>query len=194
MADTGAPWNIPYVAGSDLVADWPTDNQTMAEAIADALDLANTIPQVVSASKTDTFSTASNSLTPVTGLRATITPGSATNKVLIIARVSIAPDAGVTGASSALLRDGTPIHIGDAASPRGQSSSASQTANDNYQMDQVMVYLDSPATTSAINYDVAVTNAQQNASTIYVNRSKGDGASTFIWRTTSSITAIEVTA
>ena len=39
MPDTGAPWNIPYVAASDLVADWPTDNQTMAEAIATATQL-----------------------------------------------------------------------------------------------------------------------------------------------------------
>jgi len=38
MPDTGAPWNIPYVAGTDLVRDWPTDSQDLAEAIADGLD------------------------------------------------------------------------------------------------------------------------------------------------------------
>jgi len=42
MPDTGAPWNIPYVAGTDLVRDWPTDSQDLAEAIADALDNAAT--------------------------------------------------------------------------------------------------------------------------------------------------------
>ena len=56
MPDTGAPWNIPYVAGTDLVADWPTDSQTLAEAIADGLDAAGGIVQVVQTVKSDYFS------------------------------------------------------------------------------------------------------------------------------------------
>ena len=58
MPDTGSPWNIPYVAGTDIVSDWPTDNQTMANAIADGLDAAGKL-------NTRTVVTATNATWPV---------------------------------------------------------------------------------------------------------------------------------
>lgn len=194
MPDTGAPWNIPYVAGTDLVADWPTDNQTMAEAIADALDDAHLIRQVVSTTKTDTFTTTSNTLTQVTGLTATITPGSATNKVLIVAKLSMGTNPAVTSGAAAIRRAGTAIFIGDAASNRSRGSSAQTTASANYQYDLTFVHLDSPATTSATTYDIAVTNAEQNSQSVFVNRGQNDGDNAYIWRTASSITLFEVAA
>ena len=36
MPDTGAPWNIPYVASTDLVSDWPADSLALANAITPA--------------------------------------------------------------------------------------------------------------------------------------------------------------
>jgi len=65
MPDTGAPWNIPYVAGTDLVADWPTDNQTMAEAIADALDTASLFDSVTTITATDASWAVPTLLSPV---------------------------------------------------------------------------------------------------------------------------------
>ena len=41
--------------------------------------------QVVTTTKTDTFTTTSSSLTDITGLSASITPASTSNKILIIA-------------------------------------------------------------------------------------------------------------
>jgi hypothetical protein len=40
MPDTGAPWNIPYAAPSDLVRDWPALSEDVAEAVADGLESA----------------------------------------------------------------------------------------------------------------------------------------------------------
>jgi hypothetical protein len=40
MPDTGAPWNIPYAAPSDLVRDWPALSEDVAEAVADGLQIA----------------------------------------------------------------------------------------------------------------------------------------------------------
>lgn len=194
MPDTGAPWNIPYVAGTDLVADWPTDNQSQAEAVAAALTSANLIRQVVSTTKTDTFTTTSNSLTQVTGLTATITPIATSSKVLVIAKLSMGTNPGVTAGSAALRRAGTAIFIGDTASSRGRSSSTQTTAAANYQYDLTFVHLDSPSTTSATTYDVAVTNAEQSGQAVFVNRGQGDSDSAFIWRTASSITLLEVRA
>lgn len=65
MPDTGAPWNIPYVASSDLVRDWPTDNQTQAEAVADALDAAAVFDTVTTITATDASWTVPTLLNPV---------------------------------------------------------------------------------------------------------------------------------
>lgn len=42
MADTGAPWNIPYVEPADLVRNYPAANELMADAIAAGLSAAGT--------------------------------------------------------------------------------------------------------------------------------------------------------
>lgn len=83
MPDTGAPWNIPYVAGTDLVADWPTDNQQQAQAIADALDDAWTIKQIVTA--TDTTDRTTTSATFVdASISITVTPKLAASDLYVI--------------------------------------------------------------------------------------------------------------
>jgi hypothetical protein len=37
MADTGAPWNIPFAEPSDLVRDWPALSEDVADAVAAGL-------------------------------------------------------------------------------------------------------------------------------------------------------------
>lgn len=150
------------------------------------------ILQVVSTTKTDTFSTASNTLTQVTGLTATITPSSASNKILVIAKLSMGVNPSLTAGAAALRRAGTSIFLGDSAGSRNTSSSAQIPSSQNYQFDMNMVHLDSPNTTSSIIYDVAVTNAEQDGSTVFVNRGAGDADSATKWRTASSITLMEV--
>jgi len=192
MPDTGAPWNIPYVAGTDLVADWPTDNQTMAEAIADALDQAGAGigSNVVQATKTDTQTISSTSLVDVTGLSATITPSSATAKVLIIARVNYSV-AGTERAAFSLLRGATEVFIADAASSRGRATHAGMSQSSDSMKDVTMVYLDSPASAAATTYKVQGANS---ASSLYINRTGTDTNSSTWWRGTSSLLVVEVAA
>ena len=41
MADTGAPWSIPYAEPADLVRDWPALSEDVADAVAAGLTLVN---------------------------------------------------------------------------------------------------------------------------------------------------------
>jgi hypothetical protein len=38
MADTGAPWNIPFATPTNLVRGWPALSEDVADAVVDALD------------------------------------------------------------------------------------------------------------------------------------------------------------
>jgi len=186
MPDTGAPWNIPYVAGTDLVADWPTDSQTLAEAIADGLDAAvGTIKQVVSTFKSDIFTTTSTSAVDVTGLSATITPSSATNKVLIVAYINISCDSAAQIAAAELYRDATEIAAGAGGSARNVAVHFRGSADSIFA--QPVVFLDSPATTSSTVYKFQMF---VSGGTGYLNRQGSTNAS----GVGSGITLLEVAA
>ena len=193
MPDTGAPWNIPYVAASDLVKDWPTDNQEQAEAIADALDRV-AIQQVLQTVKTDTFSTSSTSFTDVTGMSVSITPSDDSNKILVVAFVNASDGAAAT-AHYRLTGGNADDFVGDAAGSnrvraafsvdRGLATSSGMAAG-------TIVYLDSPATASAVTYQLQV--RVDSATAVYLNRTRTDTDDARYPRVASSITAIEVTA
>ena len=190
MPDTGAPWNIPYVAGTDLVADWPTDSQTLAEAIADGLDDAGLFAQAIQTIKTDTFSTTSTSFTPVTGLTASITPAAATSKVLIIAQVALGSNA--NGTSLRLSGGNATNYVGAAAGSRIQAILGGSSMNiSEFQDAMSLVYLDAPATTSSTTYEVQL---RVNSGTAYVNQSPTDIDNANFARGASSITVLEVKA
>ena len=192
MPDTGAPWNIPYVASTDLVSDWPADSLALANAIDAGLDAANVgigtnVAQTV---KTDTFSTTSSSFTTVTGLSVAITPTSATAKVLVICQITYS-SAGSNYGSFKMTRGGTDVYRGDAAGSRTRSVFAGDgdAAFADHAWSGAIVFLDSPATTSSTTYQV---EAAAGLGTLYVNRSFDDVDDARFVRGASSITAIEV--
>jgi hypothetical protein len=88
MPDTGLPWEIPYAAPSDLVRDWPALSEDIAEAVADGLDDATTILQVVS-SVYGTRTTTSNINDWTTIFSLNVTPKSATSDLIIIGHMVI---------------------------------------------------------------------------------------------------------
>lgn len=67
--------------------------------------------QVVSTTKTDVFSSSSTTFVDVTGLSVSITPTSATSKILVMANVFLGPGASVNGALWRLVRDSTSIAV-----------------------------------------------------------------------------------
>jgi len=184
MPDTGAPWNIPYVASTDLVSDWPTDSQELADAIADGLDgLAN----VVSAAKADVFSSTSATFEDITGLSVSITPTTNTSKVLVIASVAASNSSNFAdGTELQLVRNSTNIFLGTGGSTTNQTEfvAGSNLAVNRY----TAVFLDSPATTSATTYKMQI--RVLGSSTGYINRRGADATR----GVPSSITVIEVPA
>lgn len=154
---------------------------------------AGKLGQVVSTTKTDTFTTTSGTFTDITGLTLSITPSAATSKVLVIANVSTSCEISVTATATRLVRDSTAIAVGDAAGSRVQASSLAAPANQNIQNMESVSYLDSPATTSATTYKMQILSVSA-AQTAAVNRSLGDANTSGRARTVSTITALEVLA
>ena len=151
------------------------------------------VVQIVSVTKSDTFSLTSTTFTDVTGLSATITPKSASSKVLVIANLSI----GISVADwrqFRILRGTTAIGIGDEAGSRTRSTSSQYFgASDptSHIGTESETFLDSPNTTTETIYKIQVRAA---SGTVYVNRSSADLNTAGNARTISTITLMEVSA
>jgi len=153
-----------------------------------------TVLQVLQAQKTDTFSTQSQAFVDVTGLSIAITPVSASNKILVMVSVSLGAD---QHSDLRILRDSTAIAIGDTAGDRTRSTNHVYRGYTGGTFDispSNMVWLDSPATTSAITYKVQVANPFSSGYTTTINRTMNDGNFSYNGRTVSTITVMEVSA
>lgn len=163
-----------------------------AAAIATSKLGAGAVLQVVSATKTDTASSSSSTFADITGLSVSITPSSASNKILVIAYINGAWDNALAKIGTRIMRDSTAIAIGDTAGSRIRTSGYlyANVTNDSPFVISVN-YLDSPNTTSATTYKWQFSNLD-NAGTVYVNRSGVDGDSSIQSRTASGITVMEI--
>jgi len=156
--------------------------------------------QVVQVVKTDAMAAAPNALWgDIPGLAATITPIFNTSKVLVTVDLKGAGAQSSSVMSVRLLRDSTPVFIGDAASNRRRAMSQEYNGNisgdSNFAMAQMGgTFLDSPATTSAITYKVQF-GGDSSGSVLYVNRTQGDRDNANMdARGASSITLMEMAA
>ena len=149
--------------------------------------------QVVQATKTDTFSTISTSFTDITGLSISITPTSATSKILVMYSINTAQSNTAEANRFTLVRGSTQIFIGNGSSQTSPSTSYASNYNltnspmGTFQYNLNAQYLDSPATTSSTTYKIQM---QVSAGTGYVNR-RADGN---FDGTVSSITVMEIAA
>jgi hypothetical protein len=149
-----------------------------------------TVLQVKSVTKTDIFSTTSFSFVDITGFSVSITPFSATSKILVMVD-GYAGSGGSGAVRTLLLRNSTPISAGDAAGSRVSVSSEGYSSSTNHPTPIAVSFLDSPATTSAITYKVQL-SANSAGQTVALNRSASDGDFNFIGRYASSITLMEI--
>lgn len=147
------------------------------------------IKQVIQTVKTDTFSTASSSLVQVTGLTVSITPTSASNKILVIFNGMGSANNG-ENITFQMQRGSTPIFVGDAAGSRTQCFFGANSFSGDGGLPMNATYLDSPATTSATTYSIYMRTS--GASTVYLNRTVTDADSANRGRTASSIIVMEV--
>lgn len=150
------------------------------------------ILQVQQAIITGVFSTTSTTFADITGLGVSITPFSSTSKILVMASMYRGSSAAAVTCFR-LTRSGTAVYVGDPASTRSPSSGAYYVGNgDNVSQISAVEFkfLDSPATTSAITYQVQMHT--QGGEVVYIGRSGGDGDSAAVARTPASIIVMEV--
>lgn len=149
------------------------------------------ILQVSQATKTDTQSQATTTFTDITGLSVTITPYSNTSKFLLVAQVNL----GCNTNDAAQLRfqgGNSGNFVGAVAGSRIQIASEIPGTNAQFMEPATLIYLDSPATASAITYKVQVRSWTTN--TVYVNRSYTDTDNANHARGASSLIVCEVSA
>ena len=160
---------------------------------------AGSVLQVVSTTKTDTtsfVSSSTNSYVDITGMAVTITPISATSKILVTYTACVSQSASAT-IHIRLLRGSTSIGQGDASGNRLGDSAIWRPNGAQYDFDVGPIshsFLDSPNTTSATTYKLQATLGSTYSGTFYLNRSWSDANFDYSGRTASTITVMEIAA
>ena len=170
--------------GDDGVLSLPT--------AADGFGAAGIGSNIVQTVKTDTFSASvAQGAVSAAAISASITPTSATSKILVLAALSVGGYS--LNVNATLYRDSSVLvgAQGDAAGSRHRITGSAN--NNNLFTDSLGVsYVDSPATTSAVTYDFRLSHDVALTRTVYLNRGDGDSNTNATGRPISSITLIEV--
>jgi hypothetical protein len=145
--------------------------------------------QVVSAVKTDAFTTSSSTFVDVTGLAVTITPSSVSSKILVVANATMGNASTSTDSRYTvvrLVRDSTAIGSSTGGLAAGDGFAAgANLGNSNYPTKAGISHLDSPSTTSATTYKIQV--RQNGGSDAHINRNAANTAGG-----SSDITVMEI--
>jgi len=154
---------------------------------------AGNIIQVVSTTKNDTFSHNTQTPTLITGLTATITPSSSSNKVKISVDIMASPSNHSYTCWFFLYKGGSEISGATGAAGQTNQDRAFKScrgSDTNTPVNVSGVYLDSPSTTSAITYQVYM--SVESGITNYINMQAANADQVYNPRTVSSITLEEV--
>jgi hypothetical protein len=199
---TGDVIDFIQILGNVLDLGVPSDSTVSTAKIVDgavtaaklASGVGGKVLQVVSATKTDTQSFTSSTFSDITGLSVSITPSSISSKILIFGYAMVAWDSASSKVGINLVRNSTNILIGDAAGSRQRVSGFTYLGTACIGTFSLPVnFLDSPSTTSATTYKIQA-NSIDNAGNVYINRSFTDTDNSTFGRTTSTITAMEISA
>ena len=171
-------------------------NQIQTTAGKPILNSTGSILQIVSTNFNSTASTTSGTPANVSGFSATITPSSTSNKILV--NVSCMMGSGDDAYPYILLkRNGTTIGSGSGATGNQSNTFLSYSATalgapNNYRSNQLnKMILDSPATTSALTYQIAL--ASPYAGFIgHINRQNDQSNSVYVQYSGSNITLMEI--
>jgi hypothetical protein len=176
------------VAASQTLTNKSIAASQLTGTIAAARLPAGSVLQVLQTTKTDTFSTSSTSKTDITGMSVSITPTSATSKILIIATVNYGGND--YNFFCDLLRGATVLNA-PASGVNPCTISLCGITNTTYQIfEGTISFLDSPATTSSTTYKLQI--ACQTGGTFYLNRSNRNSAADSVC--SSTITVMEIAA
>jgi hypothetical protein len=181
----GAVTTAKIAAGAVVADDIANGAVTRAK-----MGYAGAVLQVVSAAKTDTFTTTGTSFVDVTGLSVSITPSSTSSRIMIICCLGLGALINTYAAMPRLARNGTGIFIPDAAGSRIRAAAMYEMGNAN--TTQIALnFLDSPNTTSATTYNVQLMS-NTSGQPARVNASSEDRDSSVWSRSVSSITVMEI--
>lgn len=199
VVSLNSPTNAPSAA--DVAFKLPNADGTSGQAlVTDAsgnLSFAGTgkILQVLQTVKTDQFTSTAYAYTDVTGMSVSITPASASNKILINFELQVGGAAN-NYASFRLLRDSTHIGVSTVTNSNWRVATTGSLSHENsYQLENTGTsFLDSPNTTSAITYKLQVSSYSNRTMSINYPTSTGDSSGSYTATGISTITVMEVAA
>ena len=141
---------------------------------------------------TASFSKVNNaSFSQISGLTVTITPQSASNKILIIPSVQMTANSGHRHGFR-IMRGSTAIFIGDSyGSNQRVSSFMGNVPNSAASYRHTLLCLDEPNTTSATTYSLQIIG-EGGSTDIFINRTASTNTGGDFHRGVSTITAMEV--
>ena len=153
------------------------------------------ILQVVQTVKTDQFTSTAYAYTDITGMSVSITPASASNKILVSFELQVGGAAN-TYASFRLLRDSTHIGVSTVTNTNWRVGTLGSLSHENsYQLENTgLTFLDSPNTTSAITYKLQQSSYYNRTISINVPTSTSTAANSYTATGISTITVMEVAA
>lgn len=148
--------------------------------------------QIQETVKSDTTSAnLENTWQDISGMSVSITPASASNKILVLATVNVGVQHGYYYVLR-LQKGGSPIFVGANLSNRSGGFAGKYDTGSNYTIHtDNMSFTDTAGGTSAITYNIGWYNPY-GSSTRYLNRTADDSNNDYRFRTASSITVMEV--
>ena len=202
---TDSPQSLMTAAGDVLYASGANTLAKLAKGSDDdVLTLASGVPswaaaagggkigQIVQTVNTATETLSSTTMTTIPDFTVAITPSAADSKVLVMVNCNVCCTNAYT-LNMQLFRDTTQIYMGDAAGSRPRVFFSYQIRSTRAAEQVAGCYLDSPATTSEVEY-----SCKWNSETgvvMYMGRTQSDAdTSTYDGRFASTITAMEVLA
>ncbi len=134
-----------------------------------------TVLQVVTVNDTTqyTFNSGSSNQTTyynITGLVASITPSSNSNKILILANITAGQASNTYNGFFRTTRNGTVVGVGTAGSYGATATTGFRSSDGGEIGTASIMFLDSPATTSSVSYQIQICNAGGSSYPSYVNR------------------------
>jgi hypothetical protein len=154
------------------------------------------ILQVISNTITAPYATSSTTYAVPSGLSLTITPFSTSSKILLMCNLTTGFASGGSGLAYYFARGSTPICIGNSAAGQPSVTGGGYAGDFTYSNQASFIsvgsqYIDSPATTSAVTYNIYV--GASNTTTAYLNRTVSNRADTYYdVLSTSTFTIMEI--
>ena len=157
---------------------------------------AGSLLQVKSVTMTGNQTFAGTAFTDITDgtspLSISITPTSSSSKFLLTMNISCSANNGSSRFGFRFIRDSTAVGNGVTEGSR-TAVSVQGTGTTSNKIDEKLtsVFLDSPATTSAITYKIQG-NVEQSGSNLIINKSSTNANNSSVYRAASSFTVMEI--